>query len=69
MEQILKRYQISLEKVVSAPYIKKFLTDDDKDIFLMAKKIIAGYNPNEVKLAEKTIKNKGFFEKFFNLFN
>ena len=69
LEQILKRYQISLEKVVSAPYIKKFLTDDEKDIFLMTKKIIAGHNPNEVKLAEKTIKNKGFFEKFFNLFN
>ena len=30
---------------------------------------IGGYNENEIKLINKTLKNKGFFEKFFDLFN
>jgi len=68
LEKIFKKYQISLGKVVSAVYIKKFLTNDEEDIFSMTKKIIDGHNPNEVKLIEKTTKNQGFFEKFFNLF-
>ena len=39
-----------------------------KDIFSMARKIINGHNPNEVSLINKSLKNKGFFEKFFNFF-
>ena len=35
----------------------------------MTKKIIDGHNKNEVKLVNKTPKNKGFFEKFFDLFS
>ena len=69
LEKILKKYQISLGKVVSADYIQKFLINDQKDIFLMTKEILDGYNPNEVLLINKTSKNKGFFEKFFNFFN
>ena len=42
---------------------------DEKDIFLMAKKIINGHNPNEVLLVNKTPKNKGFFEKIFHFFS
>ena len=69
LEKILKKYQISLNRLVSANYIKKFLPTEQKDIFLMAKKIINGHNPNEVFLIEKTQKNKGFFERFFKFFN
>ena len=68
LEKTLKKYQISIKQVLSANYIKKFLTNDEQDIFLIAKKIADGYNPNEVKLVSKTIKNPGFFEKFFNFF-
>ena len=44
---------------------------DDKEInfFKMTSKIIDGHNKNEVKLVNKRRKNKGFFEKFFALFN
>ena len=35
----------------------------------MTKKMVNGYNPNEVLLVNKTRKNEGFFEKFFNFFN
>ena len=68
-EEIFKKYQISLGQVVSAKYIKKFISDEKKSIFLMAKEIIEGHNPNEVKMVNKSSKNKGFFEKFFNFFS
>ena len=69
LESILKKYHISLGQVVSANYIYKFLSDDQKDVFLMTKNITNGHNPNEVILIDKTTKPSGFFEKFFKLFN
>ena len=68
LEDILKKYQISLNQVISAKYIENFLKDPDENIFSMTKKIINGHNPNEVSLINKSLKNKGFFEKFFNFF-
>lgn len=68
LEDILKKYQISLNQIVSAKYIENFLRDPNDDIFSKAKKIINGHNPNEVILINKSLKNKGFFEKFFNFF-
>ena len=65
----LEKYQISLGEVVSANYVKKFLTKNENELFLMTGKIIKGHNPNEVILVKKTQKNQGFFEKFFNFFN
>ena len=67
--KILKKYHISISKIVNAEYVRNFLKNDQKNIFLMTKKVIEGHNPNEVLLVEKTIKNQGFFEKFFNFFN
>ena len=69
LETTLKKYQISIKQIVSANYIEKFLSNEEKDLFLMTKKIMNGYNPNEVFLIDKTTKNHGFFEKFFNFFN
>tara|TARA_B100001063_G_scaffold244526_1_gene277495 strand:+ start:4189 stop:4890 length:702 start_codon:yes stop_codon:yes gene_type:complete len=68
LEDILKKYQISLNQVISAKYIENFLSDPDENIFSMTRKIINGQNPNEVRLINKSLKNKGFFEKFFNFF-
>ena len=68
-EEILKKYQISLAHLVSGAYIRQFLDDENKDIFLIAKKMINGHNPNEVMLVDKTLKKQGFFEKFFNFFS
>ena len=65
----LKKFQISINKILSATYIDKFANDRDTNFFKMASKIIGGYNENEIKLINKTLKNKGFFEKFFDLFN
>ena len=69
VEIILKKYQISLKQSVNANYINKFLNNDEKNVFLMSKKLIEGHNPNEVFLVNKISKNKGFFEKFFNFFS
>ncbi len=69
LENILKKYQISLTQIVSGAYVNQFLLDNERDTLIMAEKIKNGHNPNEVLLAEKTLKNQGFFEKFFNFFN
>ena len=69
LEKVLKKYQISLTQTLSSKYINSFLSDGNKDVFLMAKKIIKGHNPNEVMLVDRTLKNQGFFERFFNFFN
>ena len=69
LEKILKKYQISIGQVTCKDYISSFFNYDDNDISLLAKKILAGHNPNEIMISNKTIKNHGFFEKFFNFFN
>ena len=69
LEKILKKYQIVIQHLVEANYVKGFDTVSDKDIFIKARNVIEGLNVNEVKLLQKMTKNKGFFEKFFNLFN
>ena len=69
IEIILKKYHISLNQLLSGSYIKNFFLNDERDIFFMAKKMIDGHNPNEVILKDKSKKNQGFFEKFFNFFS
>ena len=69
IEKILKRFQISVNRILSASYIDRFVDDKEINFFEMTSKIIDGYNKNEVKLVNKTSKNSGFFEKFFDLFN
>ena len=68
LEKILKTYQISLERVISSNYLVRYFDKNEKDIFKMSKNIIEGCNKNEVFLINKTRKNKGFFEKFFEFF-
>ncbi len=69
LEKILSRYQITLSQVVYEGYVRTFLDNQNKDLFLMAKKVIEGCNSNEVIFTSKAIKNEGFFEKFFNFFS
>ena len=69
LEQILKIYQIRINKIVSADYIDKYFENDNSDIFSNCQKIIEGTNQNEVLLIAKNPKKLGFFEKFFHLFS
>ena len=68
-EQILKKYQISLNQILDANYIESFFNKEDEDIFNMGNKIINGLNVNEVKMISKKIQKNGLFERFFNLFS
>ena len=68
-EQILKKYQISLNQILDANYIESFFNEEDNDVFNMGNKIINGFNRNEVKIISKKIQKSGLFERFFNLFS
>ncbi len=70
IEAILNSYQISVDKIVSFNYVKNYFKENlNLDLCSMTKQIISGINPNEAFLVPKTPKNKGFFEKFFQLFS
>jgi hypothetical protein len=69
LNKVLEKYQIKISKYMCANYIKSFFEKDDDDLSLMAYKLKNGYNENEVILISKNIENKGFFEKFFQLFS
>tara|TARA_B100001121_G_C18652479_1_gene604786 strand:- start:1291 stop:1512 length:222 start_codon:yes stop_codon:yes gene_type:complete len=69
LEDRMKKFQISIDKILSSNYLKSFFNDSEKDLFFWALRIDNGYNENEVKFNKKTQKNKGFFEKFFNFFS
>ena len=57
LEQILRNYQISIKKIVSADYIENYFEDDNSDIFSNCQRIIEGINQNEVLLIAKNQKN------------
>jgi hypothetical protein len=56
---------------MSGDYIKSFFDKESKnrELFVMANKLNDGLNKNEVQLVSKSKENKGFFEKFFQLFS
>ena len=70
IETILNSYQISLDRIVNLNYVKNYFKENSNlDLHKMAKQIISGINPNEAFLVPKSSKNRGFFEKFFQLFS
>jgi hypothetical protein len=54
---------------MSGGYIKSFLSENENELTKMANQINNGFNKNEVRLVSKNTKNKGFFERFFQLFS
>jgi len=68
-ELILKRYHILVNQILNAEYIRQFQNQQNPNIYTTASRIISGYNNNEISLVNKTFKNKGFFEKFFDFFS
>ena len=69
LDKILEKYQIKINQYMCGNYIKNFFDKDNSEISLMAYKLKNGYNDNEAILIPKNIENKGFFEKFFQLFS
>ena len=65
----INKYQISINRIISYKYIKELFSNKNLDVIKMARDTIDGYNPNEVVLVAKKLRNQGFFEKFFHFFN
>jgi hypothetical protein len=71
-DKLLENHQIKIKRYMSGGYIKSFFYKESKDsieLFVMANKLNDGLNKNEVQLVSKSKENKGFFEKFFQLFS
>ena len=68
-EKIFEKHQIQISQFMSGKYIQNFFDRDINELSVMASKLRNGYNRNEVSLVSKNIENKGFFEKFFQLFS
>ena len=69
IEDVLSKYQISLDRMLSSDYLDSFLDSKNDNLFTTAQKILNGFNENEVHITDKKLKKLSFFEKFFNFFN
>ena len=68
-DKMLKNHQIKIKRYMSGNYIKSYFYKDATELSMMANKLNYGLNKNEVQLVSKSIENRGFFEKFFQLFS
>ena len=71
-DKLLENHQIKIKRYMSGDYIKSFFDKESKEmmeLFVIANKLNDGLNINEVQLIPKGKENKGFFEKFFQLFS
>jgi hypothetical protein len=68
-DKLLENHQIKIRRYMSGSYIKSFFADDATELPVMVNKLNNGLNKNEVQLVSKNVENKGFFEKFFQLFS
>jgi len=68
-DKILEKYQVTISQYLNENYVKNFFNGENIELSEMAYKIRNGHNYNEVILVPKNIENKGFFEKFFQLFS
>ena len=69
ISNVLEKYQIKIDLLFEKKYIKNLFEGEHLDLSLIAFKIQSGHNKNEITLVPKSIKKRGFFEKFFQLFS
>ena len=68
-DKLLAIHQIEIKKYMSGKYIKSYIGEDLTKLSMMANKLNNGLNKSEVQLVSKNVVNRGFFEKFFQLFS
>jgi hypothetical protein len=68
-DKLLESHQIKISRYMSGSYIKSYIPEASNELSIMANKLNNGLNKNEVQLVSKNVENKGFFEKFFQLFS
>ena len=69
ISNVLEKYQIKIDRLFEKKHIKNLFEGEHLDLSLIAFKIQSGHNKNEITLVPKSIKKRGFFEKFFQLFS
>ena len=69
ISNVLEKYQIKIDRLFEKKYIKNLFKGEHLDLSLIAFKIQSGHNKNEITLVPKSMKKRGFFEKFFQLFS
>ena len=69
IDNVLEKYQIKASDYLDQNYLKSLSKYEDFELDQIAYKVQNGFNENEVNLIPKNQKKKGFFEKFFQLFN
>ena len=69
LQKTLKKFQISIERLVCSEYVLDFFAQNEHDIFKNTKYLIDGCNENEVIFMNRSPKSMGFFEKFFKIFS
>ena len=67
--KIIKKYQISIDKIFSAKYLKDYSAITGENELQTAVRLKYEKDENEVHLIKKTVENLGFFERFFKFFN
>ena len=68
-DNVLEKYQIKIKQYMCGNYMNNFIGDTGDEISIIANKLRNGLNINEIAFAPKHSENKGFFEKFFQLFS
>jgi hypothetical protein len=68
-DNLLEKYQIKIKQYMCGNYINNFIGDTGDEISIIANKLRNGLNINEIIIVAKHKENKGFFEKFFQLFS
>ena len=68
-DKLLTNYQITISKYMCGNYVNNFSKIVNGELTEKIYKLKNGFNDNEVTLVPKNVKNKGFFEKFFQLFS
>ncbi len=65
----IKKYQIRIDKIFSAEYLKENFENYSGNECQIAAKLKYENDENEVHLISKTVEKIGFFESFFKIFN
>ena len=68
-DNVLEKYQIKIKQYMCGNYINNFIGDTGDEISIIANKLRNGLNINEITFVPKHKENRGFFEKFFQLFS
>ena len=69
LKKIFSKYEILIKNISCYEYVNHFNNSGTDNIFNLSDKLKNGLNPKEILLINKSPKNLGFFEKFFNSFS